>query len=545
MKFSIFFVVFGTALFAADVATLKDWPSYGGTHAALRYSALDQINTSNVKALAPVWIFQTGDYENGLQATPIVIDGIIYLSTSNAWVFALDGASGRVIWEYHFNLGKGLGYGKQNRGVAAGNGRVFLGTADNHMVALDQKTGAELWRVNIEDSRQCGCNITGAPLLVKDIVVAGVTGGDSAHRGYLTGFDVKTGRMRWRFYTIPGPGEPGHETWPGESWLFGGGATWMTGSYDPELNLLYWGVGNASSDINGANRGGDNLYTASIVALDADTGKLKWYYQEVPHDVWDYDAAFELYLVDLPLKGRTREVVMQANKTGYVWMLDRTNGEFLKAWQFAKHINWVSGITENGALVGRREPQLGSSTLVCPSAVGAKNWNQGAFSPRTGWLYLPVQELCNELIPRNQEASEGKFFTGGTWVMKPPPNGKQEGYLAAYDPLSGERKWTVPVTTWIMASILATAGDLVFTGDPEGNFFALNAKTGARLWNFQTGAGHRGAAVTYSIGGRQYVATPTGWGSIVGNSHKTLWPNAPTPRPGSALVVFALPEVQP
>ena len=536
--------VFTAALAGADVATLRDWPSYGGTYSALRYSALDQINTSNVKGLGPVWVFQTGDYENGLQATPIVIDGVIYLSTSNAWVFALDGASGRVIWEYHFTLGKVMGYGKQNRGVAVGHGRVFFGAADNHMVALDQKTGAELWRVNVEDSRQCGCSITGAPLLVKDVVVTGVTGGDSAHRGYLTAFDVKTGRMRWRFYTIPGPGEKGHESWPGESWRYGGGSTWMTGSYDPELNLLYWGVGNASSDLNASKRRGDNLYTCSIVALDLDTGKLKWHYQEIPQDVWDYDAAFELYLVDLPLRGRTRKVVIQATKTGYVWMLDRTNGEFLKAWPFAKHINWVSGITEDGKLVGRVEPQLGASKLVCPSVLGAKSWNQGAFSPRTGWLYLPVQELCNDLIAREQEEHEGRSFTAGNWVMRPPPGVKAEGYLAAYDPVTGERKWTLPVTTWIMASVLATAGDLVFSGDPEGNFFALDAKTGSRLWNFQTGAGHRGSAVTYSIGGRQYVATPTGWGSFAASIHKGVWPDTPTPRLGSALMVFALPEAR-
>jgi alcohol dehydrogenase (cytochrome c) len=545
MKLLILFAASVATLAAADGATGKDWPSYGGTYAALRYSSLDQVNASNVKTLAPAWIFQTGDYENGLQSTPIVIDGVMYVSTSNAWVFALDGATGRVIWEYRYVLGKGLGYGKQNRGVAVSAGRVFLGTADNHMVALDQKTGAELWRVNVEDSRQCGCNITGAPLALKDIVVAGVSGGDSAHRGYLTAFDVKTGRMRWRFYTIPGPGEKGHETWPGDSWLYGGGSTWMTGSYDADLNLLYWGIGNAASDLDASKRRGANLYTASIVALDPDTGKLKWHYQEVPQDMWDYDAAFELYLLDIPIGGQARKVVMQATKTGYVWMVDRTNGEFLKAWRFAKHINWVTGIAEDGKLLGRREPQLGSSVLVCPSVIGAKNWNQGAYSPRTGWLYLPVQELCNDLVARQEAVPEGASFMGGNFIVKPPPGAKQEGYLAAYDPITGERKWTLPVETWILASVLATAGDLVFTGDPEGNFFAADAKTGTRLWNFRTGAGHRGSAVTYSVNGRQYVATPTGWGSLVGDGHRSVWPDAPAPRPGSAVIVFALPEVRP
>ncbi len=543
-KLLILASILTSPVLAADGATQNDWPSYGGTQAAWRYSALDQVNTGNVQKLAPAWVFQTGDYENGLQATPIVIDGVLYLSTSSNWVFALDGATGRVIWEYHFPLDPTarFQYSKQNRGVAVAYGRVFMGTADNHMVALDQKTGEEVWRVNVEDSRQCGCNITGAPLAVEDMVVTGVTGGDSAHRGYLTAFDARTGRLRWRFYTIPGPGEKGHETWPGESWRFGGGSTWMTGSFDPELNLLYWGIGNASSDINPSKRRGDNLYTASVVALNPDTGKLQWYYQEVPQDSFDYDSAYEVILADLPIGGRTRKILIHPTKSGYVWMLDRTNGQFLKAWPFVKHSNWISGITEDGKLVGRLDPEVGKIKLICPSAIGGKSWNQAAFSPRTGWVYLPVIEMCNDLIARDEDAEEGKGFIGGNWIMKPPPGDKQEGYLAAFDPRTGQRQWTVTATTWFMASVLATAGDLVFTGDPEGNFFALDARAGAKLWSFQTGGGHRGSAVTYSIEGRQYIATPTGWGSIVGGAQRALWPNAPVPRPGSALFVFALPN---
>ena len=519
----------------------------GGSYSAWRHSGLNQINTRNVKNLAAAWVFQTGDYENGLQATPIEVDGVLYLSTSNSWAFALDGATGRLIWEYHYALPadvRTLAYGKQNRGVAVSHGLVFLGTPDNHLVALDQKTGAEVWKVNIEDYRQCGCNTTGAPLAIKDIVIAGVTGGDSAHRGYLTAFDARTGRLRWRFYTIPGPGEPGHETWKGDTWKYGGGSTpWMTGSFDAELNLLYWGVGNASSDLNGSKRKGDNLYTASIVALDPDTGKLKWHFQEVPNDVWDFDAAFEQILVDLPFGGRTRKVLLHPTKGGYIWMMDRTNGEFLKAWPFAKNINWVAGITETGKLAGRVEPEVGKSKLICPSVVGAKNWNQGAYSPNTGMLYLPVQEICNDLVAQDQEVAEGSPFTGGNWFIKPAPSAtRPEGYIAAFDAATGKREWSVPVTTWIMASILSTDGGLMFTGDPEGNFFALDARTGARLWSFQTGAGHRGSSISYSIGGRQYIATPTGWGSLVGAAHRALFPDAPVARPGSALFVFALPE---
>jgi alcohol dehydrogenase (cytochrome c) len=537
-------VLLAIPLAAAEFATRADWPSYGGTYSALRYSALDQVNRSNVAKLGPAWMFQTGDPEAGLQATPIVVDGVMYLASASSWVFALDAATGSLLWEYRYPLPKRqqLGYGRQNRGVAVGQGRVFLGTADNSMVALDQKTGRELWRVNIEDERQCGCNVTGAPLLVKDIVIAGVTGGDSAHRGYLTAFDAKTGRLRWRFYTVPAPGEPGSETWPGDSWRFGGGSTWMTGSYDPDLDLLYWGVGNAANDLNALHRRGDNLYTCSIVALDPATGKLKWHYQQVPQDVWDYDSAFELILADLPVGGQTRKVVMQANKTGYVWMLDRATGQFLKAWRFAKNVNWVSGITEDGKLQGRLEPEIGKTKMVCPSAIGAKNWNQAAYSLGTGLLYIPVQEICNELTARDEPPSEGKPHTGGDWVMKPPPGGKIEGYIAAYDARTGEQRWTAPAATWILASVLATAGDLVFSGDPEGNFFALDARSGKRLWSFQTGGGHRGSAITYSVNGRQYVATPSGWGSVVGSIHPAFWPDRPAPRPGSTLVVFALPE---
>jgi alcohol dehydrogenase (cytochrome c) len=527
---------------ADDTATHADWAHYGGAYNAWRYSALTQINRTNVQKLAPAWVFQTGDYENGLQATPIAIDGIVYLSTSNSWVFALDGATGRMLWEYRFPLSKSIPfYGKQNRGVAVGHGRVFLGTADNHLVALDQRTGIEVWRVNIEDARQCGCNSTGAPLVVRNMVITGVTGGDSAHRGYLSAFDVNTGRMLWRFYTIPGPGEKGHDTWSGESWRYGGGATWMTGSYDPELNLLYWGVGNAAADLNASARAGDNLYTGSVVALDPDTGRLKWHYQEIPHEVWDFDASYEMLLADLPVRGRTRKALVHVTKSGFTWVLDRTTGEFLTAWPFVKNYNWITGISPEGRLVGRNEPVREKVKLLCPGTIGGKSWNQSAYSPRTGWVYVPVLEICSDLVVRDEEPQEGRGYTGGNWIMQPPPGAKQESYLAAFDPVNGKRQWSVPATTWLLASVLATAGDLIFTGDPEGRFFALDARTGERLWSFSTGAGHRGSSISYSVGGRQFIATPTGWGSLIGQAHSALWPG-PAPRGGSSLFVFALPE---
>ena len=531
-------------LAAQEGATRENWPSYGGTHRAWRYSALDQIHRGNVKQLAPAWAFQTGDYENGLQATPIVIDGVLYLSTSTNRVFALDAAAGRLIWEYRYPLPPDAprAYGRQNRGVAVGHGRVFLGTADNHVVAIDQKTGRETWRVNVEDVKQCGCNITGAPLVVKDKVIVGGTGGDSAHRGYLNAFDVKTGRLAWRFYTIPGPGEKGNETWAGESWRFGGGATWMTGSFDAELNLLYWGVGNAAADLYGEGRRGDNLYTASVVALDPDTGRLRWHYQEIPHDVWDYDGAYECVLVDLEVRGRPRKLLVHPSKSGYMWVVDRTNGEFVGAWPFVQHTNWVAGITEAGRLIGRNEPEVGKTKFICPSAAGGKSWNQAAYSPRTGWIYTPGMELCNDLTAREQEPQEGRGFLGGFWRMKAPADGKAYGFIAAFDPLSGKKQWQYDYPYYLFASVLATAGELVVTGDPEGNFFALDARHGSKLWSFPTGAGHRGSPVSYAVGGRQYIATPSGWGSIAGRNPRAIWPEAPEFRAGSTLFVFALPE---
>ncbi|HLW76409.1 MAG TPA: PQQ-binding-like beta-propeller repeat protein, partial [Bryobacteraceae bacterium] len=364
---------------------------------------------------------------------------------------------------------------------------------------------------------------------------------DSAHRGYLSAFDMKTGRMKWRFYTIPGPGEPGHETWKGDSWKFGGGATWMTGSYDASLNLIYWGVGNAASDFYSADRAGDNLYTSSVIALDADTGKLRWHFQEVPKDVWDFDSTYECVLLDREVRGRLRHLLVHINKGGFAYVLDRTNGEFLGAYPIVENYNWITGITENGKLVGRKEPVENQSTYICPGAAGGKSWNEVAFSPRTGLLYTPSLEVCSDIFVTHEQPHEGSNFWGGNFLMKPPPDGPPRSHLDAYDPVTGKRAWTFPYRYSLLASILATAGDLVFTGDPEGNFFALDARTGAKLWSYQTGAGNRGSSIAYSVNGREYIATPSGWGSLVSNALTVLWPEAENFRNGSTLTVFALP----
>ncbi|MCC6201519.1 MAG: PQQ-binding-like beta-propeller repeat protein [Gammaproteobacteria bacterium] len=540
-------------------ATQSDWPSYGGTTHAWRYSALDRVNRTNVRSLAPAWIFQTGEYNDALQATPIVIDGVMYLSTNQTQVFALNAATGAQLWHSRYNVAapnvEGFDYvlfGAQNRGVAVAGGKVFVGTHDNFLLALDARTGEELWKVNIDNARQCGCAPRGAPLVVGNKVIIGGTGGDGAHRGYLTAFDTETGRLAWRWYAIPAPGEKGNDTWKGESWRYGGAATWMTGSYDPELKLLYWGTGNAASDFYAGDRVVEprkvardvNLYTASVVALDPDSGKLRWHYQVIPNDVWDFDSAYEIILFDKVVDGHERKLLAHMNKSGLTVVLDRVTGKYLHSF-LANEINdWISGIAKDGTLLGRRDPVPGVATDICPSGlIGGKSWNQMAYSPRTGYIYAPLVEVCNTIVAQREEPREGMFYAGGSGSVFLPPNRENYAHLDAFDPLTGERKWSWPYRYILFASVLATAGDLIFSGRPDGYFFALDARTGEELWKFQTGAGHRGSSISYAIDGRQYIATPTGWGTVVGPMAAGLFPGEGEKwRRGSTLVVFALPE---
>ncbi len=522
----------------------QNWLTYYGTYESWRYSPLDQINRSNIEQLRPVWAFESGVTDGGLQAAPLVVDGTMYVSTAWNRVFALDAATGEQIWRYDYPRPDQIPgtYGTWNRGVAVAYGLVFMGTLDNHVVALDRETGEEVWRVEVENSKQCGCNITAAPLVVKDLVITGVTGGDSAHRGYINAFDARTGRHRWRFWTIPGPGEPGHDSWAGDSWIYGGGSTWVTGTYDPELDLLYWAVGNPAADFYGGDREGDNLYTDSVVALDPDTGEIQWHYQQIPHDVWDYDTAYEMVLLDLEVDGVMRKTMLNPSKSGYVWLLDRQSGEFLGAWPLVESSNWIEGIDERGRLIGRNEPPVGETSFVCPAIGGGRSWNHGAYSPQTGWFYSTGLEWCQTLTVRQEDPQEGLAFFGGEFEMAHPKSGEAHAHLSAYDPVTGERKWRIRHKYPLLASQLATAGGLVFSGDATGRFFALDASDGSELWSFRTGSGHRGSAVTYAVGGRQYIATPSGWGSALAGLTTQLWPEAEDFPSGSSIFVFALPE---
>ncbi len=532
-----------TARLIAASAEPENWLTYSGTYDAWRYSSLSQINRENVKGLTPVWAFQTGKPDGGFSCTPLVADGIMYISSPGNRVFALNAATGEQLWHYYYPLPKTLGliYGPVNRGLALASGLVFMGTLDNHLVALDSHTGKEVWNVNIEDMQQCGCNITGAPLVVKDKILVGVTGGDSAHRGYINAFFLKTGRRAWRFWTIPGPGEKGHETWKSDRWKLGGGATWLTGSFDPELNLVYWGIGNPTADFYGGDREGNNLFTDCVIALDADTGEVKWHYQEIPHDVWDWDSAYECVLIDRVVDSVPRKLLVHPNKGGYTWVLDRTNGQFVAAWRYAENLTWITGIDARGKLLGRNEPPKGQPTLVCPSVSGGRSWNHGAYSPKTGFFYTAAMEFCDLITAREEEASSGTPAFGGIFEMKRPPQGQAGGHLDAYDPVSGKRQWSYRSKYPLLASVLATAGDLIFSGDPEGQFFALDALTGEKLWSFATGSGHRGSPVTFSVDGRQYVAVPSGWGSAVAGAMPQVWPETEDFPGGDTLFVFALP----
>ena len=522
----------------------NNWLTYSGTYNAWRYSPLDQINKTTIRKLVPVWAFQTGKVDGGFSSTPLVADGVMYLSSSWNRVFAINAVTGKELWHYYYPIPKnfGLSYGPWNRGVALGHGLVFMGTIDNHLLALDAGTGKEVWNVNIESMSLCGCNITGAPLVVKDKVIVGVTGGDSAHRGYINAFDAKTGKRAWRFWTIPGPGEKGHETWLGDSWKYGGGSSWMTGSYDPELNLVYWGVGNPAPDFYGEIRAGANLYTDSIVALDPDTGQLKWYYQEIPHDVWDWDSAYECVLLDISLQGTMRKILVNPNKGGYTWVLDRTNGKFSNAWPLAENINWIKGIDAEGNLLGRNEAPIGKPTLICPAIGGGRSWNHAAYSPKTGMFYSTGLEWCQQLTVRKEDPKPGAEFMGAVFEFRKPPQGEAGGHFDAYDPVSGKKHWTYKSKYPLLASALATGGDLVFTGDPEGNFLAFDARTGEKVWSFNTGSGHRGSPVSYSVSGKQYIAVPSGWGSAVAALFPQIWPETEDFPGGCTLFVFALPE---
>jgi len=493
-----------------EVTSQSAWASYHGQPSGNRYSTLTQLTPANVGRLAPRWVFTLPNAAQ-LQVTPVVVDGVMYVSAAND-LYALDAGSGRQIWNYRRPRTRGVaGVAARgvNRGVAVAGDRLFMTTDHAHLIALNKASGALLWETQMADWHQ-NYNGTGAPFVVDNLVISGIAGGDEGARGFLAAYDQTTGKEVWRFWAVPARGEPGAETWKGNAIDHPGAATWMTGSYDAELGTLYWAMGNPGPDMIGDERQGDNLYSDSVVALDVKTGRRKWHFQFTPHDVHDYDAQQPIVLVDAAWKGTPRKLLLQANRNGYFYVLDRVTGEYLSGTQYVKNITWASGLTKEGRpiVVPNMEPTP-EGRRVCPSLEGASNWYSAAFSPRTGLFYVQTNDKCGIFTRVEQPWESGKSFMGGTFAAAPEPARR---VLRAIDIQTGKTAWELPqfgtVESW--GGVLATASDVVFFCDDSGAFAAADAKTGKRLWSFQTSQVWKSSPMTYVFDNRQLVAVASG-----------------------------------
>lgn len=510
----------------------QNWLTYNGSYSSQRFSKLAQITPANAGTLRQEWVLQVRSLEK-FEASPLVVDGLMYVTQAPNDVLAVDPLTGRVFWNYSYTPASSarLCCGLVNRGLAILGDSLFMGTIDGHVVALDRSSGKVLWNVAVAEPT-LGYAITLAPLVIKDKVLVGTAGGEYGIRGFISALDAKTGKEAWRFYTIPAVGEPGHETWgSGDAWKHGGASVWITGSYDPDTNLTYWGIGNAGPDYNDDQRPGDNLYSDSVVALDADTGKLKWHFQFTPHDVWDYDSVQIPVLADIDWQGRARKAMFWANRNGFFYVLDRTTGEFLRGAPFSK-VTWATGLDARGRPMvdPSKKPTL-EGVQVYPGVQGSTNWYSSSYSPNTKLFYIPTWANYWSIYTKFPiEYEAGQRYTGGTPRSEVPGlrrniiNTRAEadgsGAIRAIDPLTGGLKWEFTMTDVTDAGILTTASDVLFAGGREGYFYALDARTGKQLWRVSLGGQVTSAPVTYRIGTRQFVSVAA----------------------GSALFTFALPE---
>jgi alcohol dehydrogenase (cytochrome c) len=489
----------------------QQWLTYSGSYEGTRYSALDQINKTNVQRLTLQWVFQTG-VRGWHETTPLVVDGVMYFTAPQNHAYAVDVRTGRPLWHYERNLPKELSLccGPQNRGLAALGDRVYMGTLDAHLVALDAKTGRVRWDVAAAEADK-GYSFTGAPLAVKDKVIIGVAGGEYGIRGFIDAYDADTGKRAWRFYTIPGEGERGNDTWKGDSWKRGGAPTWVTGSYDADLNTLYWGTGNPGPQMYGANRAGDNLYSDSLLALDADTGTLKWYFQFTPHDVHDWDSTHTPILFDDTIAGRPRKLVAVANRNGFFYVLDRVSGAYLIGRPYTQ-VTWAKELDANGrpVVLPNTDPTP-EGNRVCPSGTGGTNWHQPSFSPKTRLVYFFSKEQCDTFMADEKlepPHRAGRPYIGSAFFA--PPGEHDEAAVRAVDPKTGTTRWEFREFSGAWSGVFSTAGGLVFSGDGQGNFIALDADTGKDLWHVPLGADVHSAAISYAVEGRQYITIPAG-----------------------------------
>ncbi len=491
------------------------WLTYSGTYDAQRYSRLDQLTPENVSKLKVAWIYQSQE-RGRFETSPLVADGVMYLTEVGARVTAVDVRTGRRLWSWvrpQSLKATTIGFGATNRGVAILDHTVYVGTLDCYLVALDARTGAVRWETKVEDNK-LGFAITAAPLAIDGKIIVGISGGEAGVRGFLDAYDAKTGKLAWRCFTIPAPGEPGSETWKGDAWKHGGGTTWLTGSYDPELKLLYWGIGNPGPDWNGDVRPGDNLYTCSLLAIDPATGKIKWHFQYTPHDTHDWDANEIPVLLDAEFKGRPRKLVAMANRNAFYYLLDRETGEFLLGTPYAKQ-TWAKGLDAKGRpiVLPDTDPSY-EGTLVYPALNGATNWLSPSYSPKTRLFYVAARERGAYYYKSDTEFKPGTFYSGGG-ERAVDGDGKAWGAVRALDVLTGKLAWEFGLHTPAWSGVLATAGGLVFCGSNEGNFFALDAASGKALWDFQAGGPIVANPISFLIDGKQHVAIPAGQALLV------------------------------
>jgi alcohol dehydrogenase (cytochrome c) len=487
-----------------------NWISYNGDYSGRRYSGLSEINPSNLAGLRAEWVFHARN-SGRLEVTPVVVNGMMFVTAAND-ATALDARTGRVVWHHAWPISEGLiddASQHTNRGVGLWHDRVYMETDNAHLLCLDVRSGNLIWDVAYANWNK-NYGATSAPLVVKDKVLVGTSGGDDGVRGFVAAYDALTGKLAWRFWTIPGPGEFGSESWPGKLYLHGGGTTWMPGTYDPALNTIYWGTSNPAPDFEGGVRPGDDLYTDCVLALDPDTGKLKWYFQFTPHDLFDYDAVETPILIDAVYQGTERKLLVQADRNGYVYVLDRTNGKFLSATPFVEKLNWAKGIGAQGRpLLTGIQPTV-EGTRVCPGYSGATNWFAPSYSESTHSVYFMALEECENYFLKPQPFQEGKgYYSTG---VKRIPGETSQKVLIAFNLDTNSIAWKYPQTGGARSSggTMATAGSLVFFGDDAGSFEAADVRSGKALWHFNTGQDMSASPMSYAIAGKQYVAIAAG-----------------------------------
>ncbi len=487
----------------------QNWLTYSGSMSSQRYSELSSINSQNINFLELKWSYQIPEIDRA-ETVPLVVDGIMFITEAPSNLTAVDAQTGRVYWRYEHELPEDLRIccGRNNRGVAILGETLYMSTLDAHLVAVDARTGNLLWDKEVAD-HQAGYSKTAAPLIVKDLVVTGIAGGEFGIRGFVDAYNAETGDLVWRTYAIPGEGEPGNETWSGSSWKTGGASTWLTGSYDPDLNLIYWGTGNPGPDWNGDVRLGDNLYSDSALALDADSGAISWHFQFTPHDVHDYDSIQIPILADIEISGIQQPVMMWANRNGFYYTINRETGKFILGKPFATQ-TWAESLDLNGRPI--RVPGMAPTyegIMVSPPIVGATNWYSPAFSEQTGLFYVTAFDGEQEFFKRDEEYEEGERFTGGGGRYTQPMDAFHSA-IRAIDPSTAEIAWEFPIMPRSSAGISTTAGGLLLTGSADGYFFALDALTGRELWHISLGGRVHAAPMTFAVDGEQYITIAAG-----------------------------------